>query len=184
MPGILAIDPARVLGWAYCLPGGPVDFGHETLARRGAEPGLIGARLDTFLRSRIRKLEPSLIVYEQPFLSSKFIDMHTAFELLGISFYIDTIAELHGIKYNSVNAIEATKSLTGRGKFPGKNYDERRAAKKAAAIEACRARGWNATADEADAIAVLLLAEAKLFPVEAMRRPAVLKQPTGPLFAQ
>jgi Holliday junction resolvasome RuvABC endonuclease subunit len=132
-----------------------------------------------FLHERIDSFAPDLIAYEQPFLSPSF---QTAFMLLGIGFTIDTVAKQCGIECCSVIATEATKALTGRAKFPGKDYEARRKAKKAATMEACWARGWKATEDEADAIAVLLLAEAKRFPEAAMRRPKGLKQPSGPLF--
>jgi Holliday junction resolvasome RuvABC endonuclease subunit len=178
MPGILALDPARKLGWAYCLPGAPLEFGHLTLGR--SSPGSIGVALVRFLGEKIDGFLPNLIAYEQPFLSPSF---HTSFVLLGISFTIDTVAARCGIECCSVIATEATKALTGRAKFPGKDYEARRKAKKLATVEACWARGWKATEDEADAIAVLLLAEAKRFPEAAMRRRMVLKQPSGPLFA-
>ena len=155
-------------------------YGHTELARRGASPGAIGLGLDAFLHLTINAVNPDLIVYEQPFLSPNF---QTQFVLLGIGFYIDTVAVAYGVECHSIIATEATKALTGRAKFPGKNYPERRKAKKMATIEACRARGWDATEDEADAIAVFLLAEAKRFPEAALSRPRVLRQPTGPLFA-
>jgi Holliday junction resolvasome RuvABC endonuclease subunit len=180
VPGTLALDPARRLGWAYCAePGGLLEFGHRMLAREGAEPGEIGDGLSVFLHHRIDEFQPALIVYEQPFLSRNF---QTSFVLLGLGFSIDTIARQCRIEYGSVLAQEATKAMTGRAKFPGKDYAERRKAKKAATMHACWARGWKATEDEADAIAVLLLAEAKRFPEAAMSRPKVLKAPSGPLF--
>jgi hypothetical protein len=180
MPGILGFDPSRVIGWAYCLPGEPVDFGHQTLGRKGAEPEDIGVALDIFLQQIIPLCCPALIVREQPFLSPNF---QTAFILLGMSFRIDTVARQYGIECGSIISTEATKALTGRAKFPGKDYAERRKAKKLATMEACWARGWKATEDEADAIAVTLLAETKRFPEAAMSRPMVLKAPSGPLFA-
>jgi hypothetical protein len=177
--GLLAIDAAKTLGWAHCLPGGPLRFGHQTLGRKGAEPGQIGAALSIFLSEAVSELSPDLIVYEQPFKSPSF---QTEFVLFGMGFFIDTFCVMHCIKYGSIVAPEATKALTGRAKFPGKDYAERRKAKKLATMQACWARGWKATEDEADAIAVLLLAEMKRFPIEAKSRPMVLKQPRGPLF--
>ena len=178
---ILALDPSRVLGWAVGEPGGSLQFGHTRLGPKVCTSGAVGAALHTWLANVILNTPPTLIVYEQPFLSPNF---QTAFVLLGIGFYIDTMAARHGIECASVIATEATKALTGRAKFPGKDYTERRKAKKLATIEACRARGWDATEDEADAIAVFLLSEAKRFPEAALSRPRVLKQPTGPLFAE
>jgi hypothetical protein len=119
-------------------------------------------------------------VYEQPFLSPNF---QTAFVLLGIAFRIGTVARQRGIECCSIISFEATKALTGRARFPGKDYAERRKAKKLATMEACWARGWKASEDAADAIAILLLAESKRFPEAAMSRPRVLKAPSGPLFS-
>jgi hypothetical protein len=181
MPGILAIDPARRLGWACAIPGEVLVFGHKDLATIGAKPGEIGKSLRIFLTWLLDNTQPDLLVYEQPWLSSKF-RFETGFALLGIAFTIDTVAEERGIEYASILALEAVKALTGRAKFPGANWTERRKAKKQATVDACWARGWKASEDEADAIAVLLLAEAKRFPEAAMRRPKVLKQPSGPLF--
>jgi hypothetical protein len=172
------------LGWAYCAePGGSLEFGHKDLGKSAARPGEIGKGLRAFLAMAMDTMKPDLLVYEQPWLSPKF-RFETGFTLLGIAFTIDTIAEQYEIEYASVLALEAVKALTGRAKFPGEDWAERRKAKKRATMEACWARGWKATEDEADAIAVLLLAEAKRFPVEAMRRARVLKQPSGPLFSE
>jgi hypothetical protein len=180
---ILALDPSRVLGWCRGEPGGALAFGHIELARRGAAPGAVGFALKEFLNETIVAINPDLIVYEQPFLSTRFINGKTSFILQGLGFLIDTIATEYGIEPASVMAGEATRGMTGRGnKYPGDNYAARRKEKKAATVEACRARGWEATEDEADAIAVFLLAEAKRFPDAALCRPRVLKQPTGPLF--
>lgn len=164
------------------MPGGPLEFGHQVLGRRGAAPGEIGKGLRAFLSVAIDTLKPDLLVYEQPWLAAQF-RFETGFTLLGIAFTIDTIAVELGIEYASILSLEAVKAFTGRAKFPGADWTERRKAKKLATMEACWARGWKATEDEADAIAVLLLAESKRFPVEAMRRPMALKAPRGPLFA-
>jgi Holliday junction resolvasome RuvABC endonuclease subunit len=150
------------------------------LGRKGAEPGEIGDALEMFLWERLDQFDVSLIVYEQPYLSPNY---QTAFVLLGLGFTIDKTAHQRGIECRSIIATEATKALTGRAKFPGNDYAERRKAKKLATMEACWARGWKATEDEADAIAVLLLAETKRYPEAAMTRPKVLKAPSGPLFA-
>jgi hypothetical protein len=179
---ILALDPSRVLGWCRGEPGGPLAFGHAELARRGATPGAIGFGLQTFLVETIEAINPDLIVYEQPFLSPNF---QTSFVLLGLGFSIDTIATAEGIECASIIAIEATNALNGSARYPGVTKEERRVAKKAATIAACRARGWDVINDhEADAIAVFLLAETKRFPEAALTRPRVLKPPAGPLFKE
>jgi hypothetical protein len=172
------------MGFAFCeIPGGPIDFGHQELTKPGARPGQLFLALETFVLALIDAVDPDLIVYAQPWLSAQF-RFETSFVLLNCAGTIDKIGEQRGVEYASILELEATKALTGRGKFPGADREARRAAKKAATVEACRARGWDvATHDEADAIAALLLAEAKRFPVEAMRRPMVLKHPHGPLLA-
>ena len=178
---ILALDPSRVLGWCRGEPGERLAYGHIELARKGATPGVIGWALEEFLADTFVTVGPDLVVYEKPFRGPSAL---TDFIMFGMCFCIDTEATRAGIEYASVIGVEATRALTGRAKFPGENYTERRKAKKSATIAACCARGWAPTEDEADAIAVFLLAEQKRFPKAALSRPRALKQPTGPLFTE
>ena len=87
---------------------------------------------------------------------------------------IEMIAYECWVRVEQVTAQQATKFLTGSGRWPGG-----RAAKKAATMAECRRRGWPVKNDnEADAIAIALLAESVIYPQAARTRAA------GPLFVE
>jgi hypothetical protein len=177
--GILALDQATVTGWAYSDPGDKsVQFGHQRMGRQGGTAGEVGAAFAIFLEARIAVFEPRWIVYEAPYVPRPSaragvppINPETLRRLLGLAFLIDTIAEQHGIDCREATSGAFIKFFTGSGKYP------ERAAKKAATVAMCKIHGWKATEDEADALALLFYAEAKLFPEFSMKRAA------GPLFA-
>lgn len=179
MGGILAIDQATVTGWAWSEPGGAPEWGHKQLGGEGADDGKVGAAMSVLLEARIAHFKPDWIVYEAPYVPRPSpnaavppINPQTLRRLLGLAFLIDTIADQHGIGCREVTTAAFTRYFVGRGKFPS------REAKKRATVERCKLLGWKATSDEADALALLCFAEAKLFRIEAMRRSA------GPLFDQ
>jgi hypothetical protein len=195
MPGgILALDASSsAVGWAYGDPGAPMPLWDTFRPKLDGETakehaGRIGARFAIFLEARIEVLKPTHIVREQPYAGGKrwdFVDgkkvlvdipvnNETMFPLWGLAWQIDTIAEQHGIDCRQCTTLAAVKFFTGRAKY------ENREAKKRATVAMCKMHGWKCTEDEADALAILVYAEAKLFPEMrlAMRRLA------GPLFAE
>jgi len=174
MPGILALDPARTIGWAWAPPSEPPQFGHARLGKIGCETDEIAEALSIFLTARLDMCQPDWIVRENFYIGGGRVQMNpqTIYVLCGIAWQIDLAARERGIECRKVNTSAFTKFFTGKGKYPD------RAAKKAATMAMCRIHGWQATEDESDALALLFYAEAKLFPEAAMKRAA------GPLFAR
>ncbi len=191
MPGILALDQSTRVGWAWTHPGSEPIWGNKRLGRDGATAGEVGAALWALLTGLLDHYEPSYLVYETPYIprprrnrkgeekteGNVPLNAQTMRKLLGIAFLIDTIAEQRGIECREVVSSAATFAMTGRGKYPN------RQAKKRATMMACWARGWKATEDEADALAILMFSEARFYPEASRQRRMVLKIPTGPLFA-
>lgn len=180
MAGIIAIDPGTCTGFAFCEPGQTPVWEHKLLGGKNTSPGQIGASFGIFLQSRIETYKPEWIVYEQPYVpqgqTQVPLNFQTLFVLLGLAFEIDTIAHRYGVECRSITSLTFTNYFTGQAKFPGKNYAERRQNKKAAVMQVCKLHGWDASSDEADALALLAYAESILYPQGAMQRPA------GPLF--
>jgi Holliday junction resolvasome RuvABC endonuclease subunit len=181
MPGVLAIDQATTVGWAHCEPAQHPQWGHKRLALPGAEHEEVAQSFDLFLRSLIEHTQPRHLIYERPFLGVQ--NAQTIMLLAGLRWHILLVAPQYGVRVWDQETRAAVKLLTGHGKFPGATADARRKAKKQATMAACWARGWKATEDEADALALLLFAESRLYPREAKERRMTLKEPTGPLFA-
>jgi hypothetical protein len=177
--GIIALDPAKTIGWAAVFePGGPVQFGHKRLGRDGAETEEVAESLAAFLDARIDLFKPDLIVRENYYIGGGRVPMNaqTIFMLCGIAWQIDLTARLCGIECRRAQTAAFTNYFIGRGKFPS------RAAKKNAVRSQCAAMGWRATEDEADALALLMFAEAKMYPIESMRRTRRMRALVGPLF--
>jgi Holliday junction resolvasome RuvABC endonuclease subunit len=181
MPGILAIDQATTTGWAHCEPGQLPQWGHKRLGKPGADHEEIAQSFDLFLRSLIEHATPRHLIFERPFLGIQ--NAQTIMLLAGLRWHILLVAQQYGLRARDQETRAAVKLLTGQGKFPGVTPAERRKAKKDATMAACWARGWKATEDEADALALLLFAESRLYPREAKQRSMIFKEQTGPLFA-
>ena len=193
MPGILAIDQATVTGWAFAEPGCEPMWGHVRLNKREkATAGEVGAEFYSLVNRLILRYCPLYICFETPYVPRPRrtrkgeveteggipLNAQTMRKLLGLAFLIDTIAAQRGIECREVLSTAATKAMTGRGKYPS------RQAKKLATMQACWARGWKASEDEADALAILIFSEARLYPEAFRSRQMVLKMPRGPLFEE
>ncbi len=183
MPGILALDQATVTGWAFAEPGCEPVWAHKKLGRDKATAGEVGAAFTCLIEGLLDTFRPEFMCFEAPYVPRAGrdrvpINAETLRRLLGLAFLIDTIAEQHGIECREIASSAATLSMTGRGKYPN------RQAKKRATMQACWARGWKASEDEADALAILMFSEARLFPEASRQRRMVLKMPSGPLFRE
>jgi hypothetical protein len=170
MPGVLALDPAITIGWAHADPGQSPTWGHQRLARPGAETDEVAEALAIFLEARIELFRPDWIVRENFYIGGGKVPMNpqTIFVLCGIAWQIDLVARQHGIECRKVQSLTFVNFFTGRAKYAD------RAAKKRATIQTCKLHGWRATEDEADALALLAYAEAKLFGVAAIERRAAM----------
>jgi hypothetical protein len=194
MSGILALDQATVVGWAWCEPGKEPLWGRKRMGREKCWEGAAFDIFRTFLLERISMLEPDVIAFEAPFTPQRrakdddddggaVLNAQTQRKSYGWVAHITQIAHSLNLGCEEVQSSEFTKMLTGRGGgWPGKTWAERRKAKKAAVVEAIAARGWKVTADEADALGILLFTEKRLYPRESRSRRMVLKTPSGPLF--
>ncbi len=175
MRGILSLDQATTVGWAYSDPGeAEIQFGHQRMGREGASDAEVGAAFAIFLDVRIDVFQPAHIVFEQPYVGGGKVPVNpqTIFRLAGMKWQIELTCYQRGIDCAQATTSTFIKFFTGKGKYPD------RAAKKRATVLACRDRGWRCSEDEADAVALLCFAEAKLFPQAAMKRAP------GPLFAE
>ena len=189
MTGLLAIDQATVTGWAFCVPGGEPTWGHARMGPPNAWEGSVFWEFRRFVQDLIQALTPEYLVYETPFTprphsqpGAAVLDPDVLARAYGFCAHITALAQEYGLGCERINSRQATKFLTGKGQFDGGTVAERRAAKKDATVTACNARGWQVTNDEADALALLMCAEHKLYPAVALTRRKVLRQPTGPLF--
>ncbi len=191
MGGLLALDQSTAsTGWAWCEPGADPLWGHKRMGARATWEGGVYSDLRAFLLDRIDALSPKALSFESPFVPRPDRQQKTAAPFnpavlrrsYGFVAHIVEIAETCGLDCYEMQSAEFTKFFTGRGRFPGDTYEQKRAAKKAATVAACAARGWRVTHDEADALALLMFTEWKLYPQTALQRRMVLKVPRGPLF--
>ncbi len=188
MPGVLALDQATVTGWAHAEPGEPPVWGHQRLGKVGATNGEFGAAFTIFLQARLDLYRPQYVWFESPWVPrpprprlvkagmhwaplSRGVPMNasTMRRLMGLPMIIETICEQWGVECWEATPQEISQFFIGSG---GKKREE----KKQATIDMCRGMGWDASEDEADALALLVYAEAKLFGVRRTATP-------GPLFA-
>lgn len=191
MSGLLAIDQATVSGWAYCRPGEEPVWGHKRMGNPETWEGKVFHNFRVFLYELLDHWgRPDCLVFEAPFVprydrsaEAKPMNPQTLRKAFGWVAHLTQIAEERGIeRIEEVQSIEFTKFFTGKGRFAGETSADKSYAKKSAVVAACKARGWDATHDEADALAMLMFAEYRLYPEASLRRRIVLKQPHGPLF--
>src|SRR6266704_4697131 len=176
MAGILAIDQATVTGFAFAEPGCEPMWGTRRMGAPRAWEGEVYFAFREFLLERIAALSPGAIVFEAPFVprtdrggKAAALNPDVLRRGYGLIGQITEIAERCNLGCYEDQSTEVTKFCTGNGRFPGDTREERRAAKKAAVVAACAARGWRVTHNEADAIALLMFREHKLYP-EASRQ--------------
>lgn len=189
MSGILALDQSTVTGWAFAEAGCEPSWSHMRMGVPKAWEGCVYFEFRKFLLDLIDMLGPKVLAFEAPFTpredrsdeASPFNSNYLR-RAYGLVSHITEIAERAHLDCYEYQTGEVTKFFTGRARYPGKDYAARRKAKKAATVAACAARGWKATADSADALAILMFAESKLYPDASRQRRMVLKIPSGPLF--
>jgi hypothetical protein len=170
MPGVLALDPGTVCGFAHAEPGKAPTFGHQRIAKPGVTPGQFGSAFDIFLMARLELFRPEYVVYEKPWVGGM-VSYHTKFRLLYMAGRIETLCDQWGLGCREAAPQEISKFFLQAG---GLKTEE----KKRRTVEMCRAYGWDAQEDEADALALLVYAEAKLFPASRLKR----RVAAGPLF--
>jgi len=189
--GILALDIATTTGYAFAEPGGVPEF----KAFRAVPPvdaggdGDVYVAFERWLNELIDRLDPAIVVFESPYLPRASagrtvrsatgtvlyktqpaqINMHTIRRLLVLCGIAEKVAAERRLICREEDTRTIQKTFTGYG--GGKRVE-----KKAAVMRVCRLYGWNVTNDnEADALALLVSAEAILFPM--------VRRSTGTLFA-
>jgi len=158
---ILACDLATTLGWAFGNLGGAPIWGHH---RNGGRAGAsVGAKLDDYanwLERQIATLKPDSIWLETPFVGRD-VNASTVLLLYGLAAFTAREAWRRDITLHRVTTHEVTKFFLG-------SAGRRRVDKKAATIARCLELGWRVESDdEADALALFCLAEARLAPRSA-----------------
>lgn len=173
MPGILSLDIATTTGAAFALPGERPTWRHRRFGKPGDDDGAIGSQFQGWLLDLIEP--PEWVIFESPFIPRGSISVSNATirRLYGLAMVAQMVAHSWGAKCREVDTASVAKHFTGQARWGG------RAAKKAATLRVCARYGWSpVTEDEADALAVLIYAEALIDPMAAARRGV------GPLLIQ
>jgi len=178
VPCILAIDQATTVGVAFAEAGCEPVWGHWRMGKPKAEPDEIAEAFDLYLREQISRFRPDDLIHETPYIGSGRVPLNpqTILLLAWMAGHIGLVARQCGVRCWQQQTSTAVKFLTGRAKYASRKE------KKLATMRACWARGWEATEDEADALALLMFAESKLYPEASRQRRMVLRMPRGPLF--
>lgn len=139
--GILCLDLASIVGWAYGHKGDQPSYG--TWVLRGKQ---LGQRFVGFENELIRSIEtyrPRLIVMEAPLPPVRQASMFVARQQFGLAAYVEGEAYRAGITVREMPFDMVRKAVLGRGRFGG---TERA---KAAVMAWCRNEGWNPHDDNA-----------------------------------
>jgi crossover junction endodeoxyribonuclease RuvC len=157
--GLLALDLATRLGWAYApIPAEPLPTDLEVAGRPTPQPlggmwriGDPGCRVGRFLSlygdwlwTKLEELKPAGLIYEAPILPD--VPNHgTAVKLMGLTAITEMVTHRRRMAWvRSAQPSSVKLSFTGSGKA-GKDQ----------MVAACRARGWEPEDDNhADAMAL------------------------------
>ena len=153
---ILALDSARVSGWAHLRENGTIVSGTRVLGPEGMRIGPLLSNFDLWLTKAIATSKPSWIYYEQPYSG---VNQKTSFALMALAGQI----ELAGFREKVIvrpilNPVFISHFCAEAGplKRKGVSAVQRRKARKDRTIAECRARGFAPGDDnEADALALL-----------------------------
>lgn len=170
---ILALDAARVLGWAYGVPGETPIAGSVALASAGAGNGLVGKGLLIWMADFLT-INPVGSIYIEAPIDPRHMGGRTSFDtaraLIGIVYLIETIAETKNI----FRVREGTLADV-RKNFLGKQSNMKREDWKRATMARCAQLGWKYDGDNAaDALSLWAYACSIEAPKAAIQ--------TGPLF--
>lgn len=151
---ILALDLARITGWAYGRPGEVPRTGSKELAPAGSGNGTVGRGLLRWMTGFL-EVSPAKTVYIEAPLDPRHMgkksNMATARQLLGLCFLAETIAEAKGIYRVREAGVQDVREI-----FVGKRRPEDG---KEAVQRRCRQLGWEISDDNAaDAAALFAFA--------------------------
>ncbi|PZU95499.1 MAG: hypothetical protein DI527_00385 [Chelatococcus sp.] len=149
-PLILALDLARVTGWAYGRAGEVPRCGSKELATAGSGNGTVGRGLLRWMTGFLAISPVEAIYVEAPrdprHMGNK-TTLLTARQLIGLCFLADTVAEASGIyRVREADVQDVREVFLGQRRPPdGKDAVQRR----------CRQLGWSAGDDNAADAAAL-----------------------------
>jgi hypothetical protein len=170
---ILALDTATRTGWAAGAAGDRPTFGTRNFVCRGGN-GEVLTLFRHWLEVRCDEFRPRMVVFESPYIPRPGAPMNalTLRRLFAMAVTVEAVCWERRIRCSETTALEIAKFFLGTGRH-------RREAKKAATLEMCRLHGFAVTDDnEADALALWCMAEAKINPAAGLARGV------GPLFLQ
>ena len=163
--GILALDLATRLGWAYAgpaalsswpltameaaaMPSPPAVSGWFRLPKTGPDVGWFLDAYHDFLTNSLDLHLPALVVFEAPWVGPN-TAQDTARKLLSLAGHTEFVCRRRRLDYREANNATVRKHFIGKGRGD-------RATLKRLTIDACKARGWSPeNDDEADALGLL-----------------------------
>jgi hypothetical protein len=147
---VLALDLARVIGWAWGPPGTAPRFGSYRLTKASSSRAAAYRELRLWLDLKLSVLNSTdLIVYESPALP---MHMHGHTNINAIRLLIGLCETLEEWAYDKFELSEAPVAQV-RSHFIGRNMKAKLA--KPHTLARCRQLGWDVqTFDEADACAL------------------------------
>lgn len=175
--GILALDTARNVGWAFAKsPADEPQWGSVRIVRPSTDAGEWFYQFERWLIWKIDRSNPRYVVYMNP-IRTKFDSSDRLQKLYGLAAVVRLVcARLAHDEDREITAKYAEdaavcRSFTGKGRWGGRDN------KKAAVIRVAKQYGWDTGTDDdaADALALLVFSEHKLYPKEAGKRPLVLR---------
>ncbi len=153
---ILALDSARVTGWAHLRENGTIVSGVKELGPKDMRIGPLLLNFDRWLAASIENSKPTWIYYEQPFSGT---NQKTSFALMALAGQIELAGFRGKVMVRPIlNPVFIAHYCKGAGalKRKGLTATERRKARKDRTIAVCLDRGFYPKDDnEADALALL-----------------------------
>lgn len=162
---VLALDLARITGWACGRPGEPPSHGSVQFANAGSSHEAVFAGALRWMGATVRQYQPELVLWEAPLAGFKGgrTTNDTTTILFGLPAVIGAVAYQHDIF-----DIRKADTRDVRIHFIGKNL--KRVQAKIHTKMQCRAMGWDVGDDnEADALATWHYMCSLLSPKLAMR---------------
>jgi len=159
MRGVLALDLARVSGWAFgrlprraltpleaaALKPPKPQSGFHVICKPGASAGKFLCLAEVWLTDLVERLQPAGIIYEAPIYDRHKTAHFTAAKLMGVAGVICMVAHRASITWLRPCQPSSVKKVFSGSGAPGKDN----------VMAACLARGWNFEVnDEADALAI------------------------------
>jgi hypothetical protein len=159
--GLLALDLARVTGWAYLAPGGQPVFGSREFGEGGIEIGVLAHKFDLWLSDKITAFKPALVAYEMH--AGRWFDNRAPLVCYGMIWHAEEICWRRGVATVHYSNSEWTKTFLGTAKRHGsragkrKGKDARRVDFKSRTQVEAKLRGWPVrNPDQADALGILV----------------------------